>query len=107
MPESTDSIGESDEISAQYSAVSSAGYSSILGVGSAFAGALLSALGGTYIEYVMKSDAMQGMKPQSLAFKNLQLAFFSLFFATAVCFAKDGDEIQNRGFFAAYDSFVM
>lgn len=55
----------------------------------------------------MKGDATAGMKKQSLWLKNMQLAFFSLFFGAFACFLKDGPEIQRRGFFAGYDRYVM
>lgn len=63
---------------------------------------VLSGLAGIYFEKVLK-----GSKKVSLWTRNIQLSFFSLFPALFLgVMAKDGAEIQQKGFFYGYNSVV-
>lgn len=73
----------------------------VIGFLAALGACCLSGFAGVYFEKILKGSNI------SVWMRNIQLSLLSIPIGLITCFAKDGSNILNQGFFFGYDSFVI
>lgn len=84
----------------QTSASSEGKANSIAGLISVMVGCLTSGFAGVYFELVLKSSKA------SIWLRNIQLSVIGIVISGLSCYSRDGSSIQQRGFFAGYNTWV-
>lgn len=82
------------------------GYRTVYGMIMVCTAATTSGFSGAYLEKIYRGDCNGGYK-NSIWFKNLQLALFSMTSALLSCYWQDEVEIRDKGFFVGYRSIVI
>lgn len=72
----------------------------VLGFSAALGACVLSGFAGIYFEKMLKTSDL------SVWMRNIQLSLLSLPLSLITCFANDGSNVLNNGFFFGYDLFV-